>query len=107
MSTINQIASSTYRDTHKGLSNLQLQTREANKKAAADLQNQFLVNTPLFLHFLLQKYNGAVEYYLYTITYKSRLTPKKWHKKTDAIFSIYGKNGIIPWHFFLNSQLGL
>ena len=26
--------------------------------------------------------------------------PKKWHKKTDAIFSIYGKNGIIPWHFF-------
>ena len=40
MSTINQIASSTYRDTHKGLSNLQLQTREANKKieAAADLQ---------------------------------------------------------------------
>ena len=31
-----------------------------------------------------------------TITYKSRLTPKKWHKKTDAIFSIHGKNGIIP-----------
>ena len=28
-------------------------------------------------------------------------------QKTDAIFSIYGKNGIIPWHFFLNSQLGL
>ena len=22
------------------------------------------------------------------------------YKKTDAIFSIYGKNGIIPWHFF-------
>ena len=66
MSTINQIASSTYRDTHKGLSNLQLQTRKANKKieAAADLQNQFLVNTPLFLHFLLQNYNEAVEYYL-------------------------------------------
>ena len=21
---------------------------------------------------------------------------KKWHKKTDAIFSIYGKNGINP-----------
>ena len=40
VSTINQIASSTYRDTHKGISNLQLQTREANKKieAAADLQ---------------------------------------------------------------------
>ena len=38
---------------------------------------------------------------LNTITYKSRLTPKKWHKKTDAIFSIYGKNGINPWHFFL------
>ena len=26
--------------------------------------------------------------------------PKKLHKKTDAIFSIYGKNGIMPWHFF-------
>ena len=65
MSTINQIASSTYRDTHKGLSNLQLQTREANKKIeAADLQNQFLVSTPLILHFLLQNYNEAVEYYL-------------------------------------------
>ena len=36
----------------------------------------------------------------HTITYKSRLTQKKLHKKTDAIFSIYGKNGIIPWHFF-------
>ena len=32
----------------------------------------------------------------YTITYKSRLTPKKWHKQMDAIFSIYGKNGINP-----------
>ena len=62
MSTINQIASSTYRDTHKGLSNLQLQTREANKKieAPADLQNQFLLNSPLFLYFLLQNYNGTV-----------------------------------------------
>ena len=36
----------------------------------------------------------------YTITYKSRLTQKKLHKKNDAIFSIYGKNGINPWHFF-------
>ena len=25
--------------------------------------------------------------------------PKKLYKKTDAIFSIYGRNGIIPWHF--------
>ena len=32
----------------------------------------------------------------HTITYKSRLTQKKLHKKTDGIFSIYGKNGIIP-----------
>ena len=46
-------------------------------------------------------------YLLNTITYKSRLTQNKLHKKTDAIFSIYGKNGIIPWHFFLNSNLGL
>ena len=42
----------------------------------------------------------------YTTTYKSRLTQKKRYKKTDAIFSIYGKNGIIPWHF-LNSHCGL
>ena len=35
-----------------------------------------------------------------TITSKSRLTQKKCSKKTDAIFSIYGTNGIIPWHFF-------
>ena len=33
---------------------------------------------------------------LHTITYKSRLTQKKLYKKNDAIFSIYGKNGIIP-----------
>ena len=25
---------------------------------------------------------------------------KKLHKKTDAISSIYGKDGMIPWHFF-------
>jgi hypothetical protein len=31
-----------------------------------------------------------------TITYKSRLTQKKLYKKTDAIFSIYGRNGINP-----------
>ena len=46
-------------------------------------------------------------YLLNTITYKSRLTQNKLHKKMDAIFSIYGKNGIIPWYFFLNSHLGL
>ena len=33
---------------------------------------------------------------LLTITYKSSLTQKKLYNKTDAIFSIYGKNGIIP-----------
>ena len=38
------------------------------------------------------------------ITYKSRLTQTKLHKKNDAIFSIYGKNGIMPWHFFLKVQ---
>ena len=31
-----------------------------------------------------------------TITQKSRLTQKKCPKKTDAIFSIYGRNGTIP-----------
>ena len=35
-----------------------------------------------------------------TITYKSSLTPQKMYKKTNAIFSMYGKNGIIPWLFF-------
>ena len=39
-------------------------------------------------------------YYCHTITYKSRLTQKKLHKKTDATFSIYGRNGINPWDFF-------
>jgi hypothetical protein len=43
---------------------------------------------------------GSFWNHIHTITYKSRLTQKKLHKKTDAIFSIYGKNGIIPWHFF-------
>ena len=42
----------------------------------------------------------------YTITYKSRLTQKKLYKKTDAIFSIYGRNGIKPWHFFFEFSLG-
>ena len=37
---------------------------------------------------------------LCTITYKSSLTQKKFYNKTDTIFSIYGKNGINPWHFF-------
>ena len=27
--------------------------------------------------------------------------PKKIVQKTDAIFSIYGRHGINPWHFFL------
>ena len=38
--------------------------------------------------------------FFHTITYKYVLTQKKLYKKTDAIFSIYGKNGINPWHFF-------
>ena len=40
------------------------------------------------------------------ITLSSRLTQKKLCKKNDAIFSIYGRNGIVPVTFFLNSQLG-
>ena len=43
---------------------------------------------------------------LYTITYKSRLTPKKWHKKTNTkTDSIYRTNGIITWHFFYKFSL--
>ena len=30
-----------------------------------------------------------------------RANPKKMAQKNDAIFSIYGRNGINPWHFFL------
>ena len=30
---------------------------------------------------------------------------KKLYKKTNAIFSIYGKNWIIPWHFFFEFSL--
>ena len=33
---------------------------------------------------------------LYTITYKWSLTQKKLDNKTDAIFSMYGKNRINP-----------
>ena len=54
----------------------------------------------LLLNVFLQD-SSAIIVLLYTITYKSRLTQKKLHKKTNAIFSIYGKNGINPWHFFL------
>ena len=38
-----------------------------------------------------------------TITYKSRLTqltPKQLYKKKGWYFSIYGRNGIMPWFFF-------
>ena len=45
-------------------------------------------------------YTNPASTLLHTITYKSRLTSKKWHKKTDAIFSIFVRNGINPWHFF-------
>ena len=55
------------------------------------------------MHMQLMKNQCQSCIYIYTITYKSRLTPKKWHKKIDAIFSIYGKNGINPWHFSLFS----
>ena len=45
---------------------------------------------------VLDKNGNPIHKLLYTITYKSRLTQKKLHKKNDAIFSIYGKNGINP-----------
>ena len=35
-----------------------------------------------------------------TIRKNSMLTQKKLDKKSDVIFSIYGRNWIIPWHFF-------
>ena len=54
-------------------------------------------------YFFEQFYNAItfhIQLFLDTITYKWSLTPKKLYNKTDAIFSIYGKNGINPWHFF-------
>ena len=60
-------------------------------------EEEFLVS---LFDFLEQLANQKI---LDTITYKSGLTQKKLHKKNDAIFSIYGKNGINPWHFFLFS----
>ena len=53
----------------------------------------------LNLLFFPNKYLDAFSN-LNTITYKSSLTQKKMYNKTDAIFNIYGKNGINPWHFF-------
>ena len=35
--------------------------------------------------------NNPLHYHL-----EVQANPKKWHQKTDAIFSIYGTNGIIP-----------
>ena len=42
---------------------------------------------------------------LFTITYKSSLTPKKLYNKTDAIFSIYGKKRDYPMTFFFEFSL--
>ena len=38
----------------------------------------------------MQHFDKETPVQLNTITYKSMLTQKKLHKKTDAIFSIYG-----------------
>ena len=59
--------------------------------------NHNLTRVKLILFLLLRE---IVQLTYYTITYKSRLTQKKLYKKNDAIFSIYGRNGIKPWHFF-------
>ena len=47
--------------------------------------------------------------FIYKIHYHLQVEPNqiKLYNKTDAIFSIYGKNWINPWNFFLNSHLGL
>ena len=61
-------------------------------------------------------YQSAMVEVIYTLMYafivlhyhlQVQANPKKkWHKKTDAIFSIYGKNGI-NHDIFFNSHLGL
>ena len=45
---------------------------------------------------VVKKYTSSIsrQNLMYTITYKSSLTPQKMYNKTDAIFSIYGKNRI-------------
>ena len=44
---------------------------------------------------------------LLTITWKSRLTPKQWHKKTMLFLASMGETGLSHDISFSNSQLGL
>ena len=44
----------------------------------------------------LLRNEGASHYHL-----EVQANPPKIAQKNDAIFSIYGRNGINPWHFFL------
>ena len=60
-------------------------------------KNEYMIVFIRFDLMLAQKYQIL---YLHTTTCKFILTQKKLYKKTNAIFSVYGKNGIIPWHFF-------
>ena len=56
-------------------------------KAKSEYRHSSVVNKLDTRHFLI---------FYDTITYKFRLTQKKLYKKTNAIFSIYGRNGINP-----------
>jgi hypothetical protein len=45
--------------------------------------------------------SGKTFFWVQTATVlEVQANPKNMAQKTDAIFSIYGRNGIIPWHFF-------
>ena len=53
--------------------------------------------------------NNYSEFHFITIGYhlEVQANPENSVQKNYAIFSIYGRNEIIPWHFFFNFHLGL
>ena len=44
--------------------------------------------------------NSRCLFYSFTLSPTSPGSPKKIDKKNDAIFSIYGRKVIMPWHIF-------
>ena len=66
--------------------------KNEKQKNGTNSTNLWEINWPIRMsHCRIPATDGA-EFWIScnTITYKSRLTQKKLHKKTDAIFSIYG-----------------
>ena len=61
----------------------------------------YIRGTKLLVQYVLNV--GLIKHY--HLHYKATYTPKDIQKKTDAIFSIYGRNRIIPLHFFFKFSL--